>query len=298
MSSNGKTGKNKNKIGTNSGSHFNISTNQRKSMVPTITSLTKNHPHSTKQTLEKNINIIKGTVNNETTRQRKNTSLNNGSLIEQTNKPSDKANRESTFTNNPKRQKQENDTLEHEMEFMDEEDQLSDTDQSLSTSFSSNSQSISSSLKDTAQKLEANFIPVLSRKQKQAERRNNKHELPAIRLRISGQVIKDFENPTNRIKEIKKCFPDKQLAIKFMEFAKFDPKIIIIATDDKYTHDILNNADKWPETAFKRGIQIKTKGSTPPAGNSHGGRVTSFSIRLPTYINIEDPDVKQDLMDA
>jgi hypothetical protein len=136
-------------------------------------------------------------------------------------------------------------------------------------------------------------------KDKPTEKNTNKrHELSAVRIRLSEQVIKEFENPIKRQAEIKKSFPNKNLVIKFAEFAKFDPKILLIATDDQETHELLSDPNKWPKTAFNRGIQIKTKGSAPPTGNSHGGRATpqtfSFSIRMTREIEIEDSKVQED----
>ena len=142
-----------------------------------------------------------------------------------------------------------------------------------------------------------NFIQVKSRKEKQQEKQQDR--IPAIKIRISGAIKNQFDNPIKVQKEIKRCFPSASLNIKFAEYAKYDPNIIVIATDVESTYSALIKKSNWPRDAFQRGIQFKSKHidedseeeSSP--GSSHEDQVTkfySFSIKMDINIDIESQE--------
>jgi ribosomal protein L12E/L44/L45/RPP1/RPP2 len=248
--------------------------NFRKSGIPLNQSLMKTQisTKNAKKTITKNVQAIIDT-------------------LPQIQKVANKAN--ATNTHTAKRAKQDDNHQEQtEIEDFEMDDSNSSSHQ---TSILNGIHSSSPQKTDNY----SDFTLVQSRKQIHAAKRNNKDQLPAIRLRLSEQTLKEFQNPIKRQSELKKCFPKKHLVIKFMEFAKFDPKILLIATDDQETHDLLNDENKWPKDAFNRGIQLKTKGNTPPAGNSHGDKVITynFSIRMPSQIEIEDNAVQREFIE-
>ena len=144
------------------------------------------------------------------------------------------------------------------------------------------------------------FTPVLSKKDIKAAKKQNR--LAAIRIRISDSAKPQFTNQKQVVNEIKRCFPDSfnNFHIKFIEYAKYDNNILLIATDDKATHDKLNDKHNWRDDAFSRGVQIKTKlSNNPPTGRSHGGSVTyyNFSVRISTDIDVEDAEAISELKD-
>ena len=141
------------------------------------------------------------------------------------------------------------------------------------------------------------FTKVLSKKEKLQEKKRN--QLPAIRVRISQQAKPQFNNPIKVKCELERCFPSNfnTFEIKFIEYAKYDERILVIATDDKKTHDILNKQVNWPNNAFNRGVKLQLKSKDQaPAGRSHGAQVTyyNFSIRIETEIDIENTSVKEE----
>ena len=123
----------------------------------------------------------------------------------------------------------------------------SDNESSIS---SMNDDSIATE-EDAAPQVETPFIEV--------QPKPKPKKLPAIKLRISDPLKTSFNNPLAIFNEIKRCFPEASLKIKFAEIAKFDAAILIIATDDEATHTLLNSASNWRQDAFKRGIRIFLK---------------------------------------
>ena len=117
---------------------------------------------------------------------------------------------------------------------------------------------------------------------------NNRNKLPAIKIMISQICIAQFVNCVQIQKEIKRCFNTTKLIIKFAEIAKYNKRILVIATDDELTHNQLKNRDNWPNDAFGKGIKIVEKNS--PLGNSQRGQVTfEFSIsKVPLDISTHD----------
>jgi hypothetical protein len=93
-------------------------------------------------------------------------------------------------------------------------------------------------------------------------------ELDAIKLRISKTVIADFENPYTLQKEIRRCKQpcDFLLNIKFADINR-TKAIVIIATDDQATHDLLSK--EWPKNAFHKGAFIIKKNETKPQPELH-----------------------------
>ncbi len=147
---------------------------------------------------------------------------------------------------------------------------------------------------DTEEVTTEEFITVQSKRAIRENKRTNnsnnenntKERIPAIKIRVSDAVRSNFyNNPLKVFNEIQRCFPSVDLVIKFAEFAKYDNKTLVIATDDQKTYDRLKNKDNWPQDAFERGVQTKKQ---DPTGRSHGYQVTySFSIcNFPVQIDV------------
>ncbi len=86
---------------------------------------------------------------------------------------------------------------------------------------------------------------------------NKKSERPpAIKIRISQIHKKDFNSCMKVFNEITRCFKSYKLVIKFAEYARWNENILVIATDDIHTYNLISKQDKWPSNAFGRGIQI------------------------------------------
>ena len=106
--------------------------------------------------------------------------------------------------------------------------------------------------------------------------------LPAINLRIASykENTTRFNNESvvNNSEELDRCFsPEKyKLDIKFMKFASYDARILVIATDDPDTHRLLSDLSKWPEDAFGRGV--KPRHHRDPIAET-----TRVSTRKPIY---------------
>ena len=129
------------------------------------------------------------------------------------------------------------------------------------------------------------FITVEPRRANKQNKETTR-KLPAIKIRISDAARPNFnKNPLKVFNEIQRCFPSEDLKIKFAEFAKYDAKTLVIATDDENTYNRLNNKENWPQDAFERGVQRKQH---DPTGRSHGYQVTySFSIcNFPVQIDV------------
>ena len=140
----------------------------------------------------------------------------------------------------------------------------------------------STSEEDAAPLAETPFIEV--------QPKTKPKKLPAIKLRISDPLKSSFNNPLAIFNEIKRCFPDASLKIKFAEIAKFDAAILIIASDDEATHTLLNDANNWRLDAFGRGIRMKNQA---PSTRSGGAQVTySFSIKnIPLGVDVGSDSV-------
>ena len=78
--------------------------------------------------------------------------------------------------------------------------------------------------------------------------------LPAIHLAIHSSVQADYCNPIILANEIKRC---KKVEAAKVKFANIRGNIIVIATDDKITHDLLSSP--WPEGAFQRGVFVRQR---------------------------------------
>ena len=76
-------------------------------------------------------------------------------------------------------------------------------------------------------------------------------KLPAIKFKINHQVVKKFSNPLTLSNEIIKH--KGSIDMKKIKFASIsNGNMVVIATDDKATHDILSM--EWPTTAFDSGV--------------------------------------------
>ena len=78
-------------------------------------------------------------------------------------------------------------------------------------------------------------------------------KLPAIKFFISLQAVEAYKSPVAVAKEIEKCM-GTNLEIKF---ASLKGNLLIIATDDKVTHQKLHGI--WPDNAFTFGLKPLTK---------------------------------------
>ena len=81
--------------------------------------------------------------------------------------------------------------------------------------------------------------------------------LPAIKLKIKD--VSKYTNPINLQKEIMRCKPN--INSQQIKLAKLNKNILIIATDDPATHQILKEA--WPTDAFTHGITQSDPKATP-----------------------------------
>ena len=90
------------------------------------------------------------------------------------------------------------------------------------------------------------------------DKKQPRHELPAIKIKLTNVQTKHFIDPIVHAEEIFRCKPTiKPDMIKFTSF-KFTT--LIIATDDQKTHELLSAP--WPSDAFNGGI-IQTVANEP-----------------------------------
>lgn len=275
---------NNNKTNNNNKNNGNTSTNNRKNKAEgSSTSMSKNTTTPTRTTMN-NVTSINNQL--QIIANQVNSVKNNKRIFQES----------PTINNNKEQQKKVR--VNHEVNLSDSDEEGEISDDEMETQETTNNQQSSKQEETTEKKVEKEFVEVKSKKDKIKEKIAN--QLAAIRIRISEQTKSQFNNPIKIKNEIQRCFTSKfnTFKIKFMEFAKYDQNVLVIATDDKDTHDTLNNKQNWPNDAFIRGIQLKTRTSNnSPTGRSHGDQVTyyNFSIIVNTDIDIGSTEVVNEL---
>ena len=110
--------------------------------------------------------------------------------------------------------------------------------------------------------------------------------LPAIRLKIGQHVVDSFLDPIKLKNEI---IWNKQVDIKNIKLAKLiqGTNVILIATDDQGTYDILNT--NWSNDAFIAGVTLLSKAPSTSIPYS----LTVSGIHK--TVDLESEEVKKEL---
>ena len=121
---------------------------------------------------------------------------------------------------------------------------------------------------------------------------NTQHRLPTVKLRISRLVLEDFMNPFELANEINRCkkLEKTEMVIKFA-YIIFTKAIVIIATDDQATYDLL--CEDWPKDAFIKGASVLNHSKDTINETENNFKLVLRNIHL--GINIEDPLVVDQL---
>ena len=82
-------------------------------------------------------------------------------------------------------------------------------------------------------------------------------KLPAIKFSINKSIMNQYQSPQSLANEIKRC--KEKVNFDLIKFANIKDNIIMIATDDKPTFDLLSS--NWSQNAFSSGIKFITKES-------------------------------------
>lgn len=91
----------------------------------------------------------------------------------------------------------------------------------------------------------------------ETEERAKQGAIPAFKFTIKHSHVTKYSSPIELKAEILK---HKQVNFDKIKFLDIKSNLIIIATDDKPTHDCLNS--EWPANAFTGGIRIRSPGSS------------------------------------
>ena len=86
-------------------------------------------------------------------------------------------------------------------------------------------------------------------------KKNNTQKIPAIKFKIAADISDKFKNQVELTKEINRCH--QHLNKRAIKFVSLKGNLIIIATDDQDTYDLLSS--NWPNDAFLKGIRMLEK---------------------------------------
>ena len=111
-------------------------------------------------------------------------------------------------------------------------------------------------------------------------------KIPAIKFKIAADISDKFKNQLELTKEINRCH--QHLNKKAIKFVSIRDNLIIIATDDQATFDLLNS--NWPKDAFIKGIRMLNK----KTGNNNTTK-TIIIKGVHSNIDINDKEIADQL---
>ena len=117
-------------------------------------------------------------------------------------------------------------------------------------------------------------------------KKNNTQKIPAIKFKIAADISDKFKNQVELTKEINRCH--QHLNKRAIKFVSLKGNLIIIATDDQDTYDLLSS--NWPNDAFLKGIRMLEKNVQNKSSNK-----TLIIKGVHPSIDINDQEIAEQL---
>ena len=116
--------------------------------------------------------------------------------------------------------------------------------------------------------------------------RQRTHAIPAVKMLLNSTQSQRYLNQILLFKELTRCFPT--LDTNLVKFATIKDRMLIIATDDKSTHQLLTS--EWPTDALSTGVK------KPLTKEERANREVKVIIRnVHPEIDVNDADLVSQL---